>query len=72
MDSMSVRFSTESELRSSPREYREPVTLFRGIPSTTYSGSLLALSELEPRMLIFSAVPRFPLVVETLTPATLP
>ena len=43
-----------------------------GIPSTTYSGALLELTEPIPRILIVAFVPGCPLVLMTCTPATSP
>ena len=69
---MSVRFNTAIELKSSPILNKEALLLRMGIPSTTYRGSLLALKEAAPRILIRSELPKLPEPVDTVTPATRP
>ena len=50
----------------------ELVPCMAGMPSITYSGSLLALIEFVPRMCTLAPEPGIPLFTSTSTPAALP
>ncbi len=68
MFSMSSGFRKLSASR--PAEMPPPAPVLTGMPSITYSGSLLALTEVAPRMRIVT-LPPGSLLSTTCTPATL-
>ena len=76
MDAMSSVFIIESELicESSPDIPipEEVETSPRGKPSTTMRGDVEPESEAAPRMSILDAAPGWPLVEDTISPATPP
>ena len=70
IDSMSLTAMVAMELMVSPKLKILASSLVIGMPSITSRGSLPALIEEIPRMLIRSPEPRFPDPVVEITPAT--